>query len=70
MTGIQRAARRLIKQHGSLRKAANATGIKAPYLSRLKNGIQGNPGDDILRKLGITRRVSYRQIETESEGLL
>lgn len=61
MTGIQRAAAKLIKQHGGLRKAAQASGIKAPYLSRLKNGIQSNPGDEILGKLGITRHVSYRR---------
>jgi hypothetical protein len=60
MTGIQRAAHKLIKQHGGLRKAALAVGIKAPYLSRLKNGIQTNPGDEILSKLGISRHVSYR----------
>jgi hypothetical protein len=60
MTGIQRAAHKLIKQHGGLRKAAVASGIKAPYLSRLKNGIQANPGDAILAKLGISRHVTYR----------
>jgi len=63
MTGIQRAAHKLIREHGGLRKAASATGIKAPYLSRLKNGIQTNPGDEILAKLGITRHVTYRVAE-------
>jgi Helix-turn-helix len=63
MTGIQRAAHKLIREHGGLRRAAAATGIKAPYLSRLKNGIQTNPGEEILAKLGITRHVSYRDAE-------
>lgn len=60
MTGIQKAAQRLIKRHGGLRKASKAVGIKAPYLSRLRNGIQTNPGDEILAKLGISRHVTYR----------
>jgi hypothetical protein len=60
MTLIQRAAERLVKRHGGLRKASAAIGIKAPYLSRLKNGIQTNPGDEILAKLGIRRHVTYR----------
>jgi hypothetical protein len=67
MTGIQRAAAKLIKQHGGLRKASAAIGIDAPYLSRLRNGIKRNPSDEILRKLGIARQVSYRAIDTVSE---
>jgi hypothetical protein len=64
MTPIQRAAERLIKRYGGLRKASAAVGIKAPYLSRLKNGIQDNPGDEILAKLGIERRVTYCKAES------
>jgi hypothetical protein len=63
MTGLQRAAAKLIKQHQGLRKAALASGIKAPYLSRLRNGIKTNPGPEILRKLGVKRRVSYGRID-------
>lgn len=67
MTEIQRAAEKLIKVHGGLRKCALAIGMKAPYLSRLRNGIQSNPGDSILTKLGITRHVSYRKANGHSK---
>ena len=62
MNEIQLAAERLIKQHGGLRKAGRAVGIKAPYLSRLHRGEQSNPGSSILRKLGLTREVSYSAV--------
>jgi hypothetical protein len=60
MTEIQRAAAKLITRHGGLRKASRVTGIQASYLCRLRNGKQSNPGDRVLRQLGITRHVSYR----------
>ena len=63
MTEIQRAVAKLVKQHGGLRKAAEASGIKAPYLSRLHRGKQSNPRNAILRKLGLERLdARYRAI--------
>lgn len=56
-----RAVERLVKTHGGLRKAARATGIQAPYLCRLRSGAKDNPSDEILSKLGIERRVTYRK---------
>jgi hypothetical protein len=62
MNAIQIAAARLIKQHGGLRKAGRAIGIKAPYLSRLHRGEQSNPGPSILRKLGLSARVIFEPL--------
>ena len=60
MTKIQRAAERLIKQHGSLRKAQAATGINYAYLQRLAKGERVNPTESVLAVLGIQKRVIYR----------
>lgn len=57
---IQRIIERLVKQHGGLRKAALAVGINAPYLCRLRYGKRSNPSDQVLKKLGMERRVTYR----------
>jgi hypothetical protein len=67
MNDIQMAAEKLIKQHGGLRKAGRAVGIKAPYLSRLYRGLQDNPSSAILRKLGLTRQVSYEPLKGKSK---
>jgi len=61
MSEIQKVIDRLVAQHGGLRKAGRAIGIKAPYLSRLWRGEQSNPGPSILRKLGLIRTVGYKQ---------
>ena len=49
----------LAKQHGSLRAAARVLEIDHGYLSRLQNGVKTEPSDDVLRKLGVKRVVSY-----------
>jgi transcriptional regulator with XRE-family HTH domain len=61
MTEIQRAVDRLVKKHGGLNAAARATGIDPPYLSRLRHGEKANPSENVLRRLGIEKRVTYRQ---------
>lgn len=59
MPQIQRIIERLVKQHGGLRRAAEAVGINAPYLCRLRYGERKNPSERVLKKLGIKRVVSY-----------
>jgi hypothetical protein len=59
MTKIQEAAERLIRKHGSLRKAEAATGINYAYLQRLAKGTKVRPTDLVLEILGIEQRVSY-----------
>lgn len=62
-TPVIKAAARLIKQHGSIRKAAEAIGIDYVYLHRLHTGEKTNPSDEVLRLLGLERVVTYRQIK-------
>lgn len=60
MTKLQRTVEALLKRHGSLRKAQAATGINYAYLQRLHKGDKVNPSAQILAKLGIEKRVTYR----------
>lgn len=55
---IRRRIRVLIKKFGNCRKAALRLGLTPKYLAALKIGDRINPGDAILRKLGL-RRVTY-----------
>lgn len=48
----------LQKEYGTLRKAAKALNISAPYLSRLRTKTSENPSPEILNKLGL-RKVTY-----------
>lgn len=56
----------LAKLHGGLRKAATACDIDVGYFSRLKSGDKNNPTDETLRKLGLTRVITYKP--TSQEG--
>jgi transcriptional regulator with XRE-family HTH domain len=49
----------LIERHGSLRAAARVLGVDHAYLSRLSTGENHNPSDDLLRKLGLRRLITY-----------
>lgn len=60
MTKLQATVDALIKRHGSLRKAGTATGINYAYLQRLHKGIKANPRPEVLAKLGLEKRSSYR----------
>ena len=44
---------------GSLREAASVLEIDAGYLSRLRSGEKSEPSDDVLKKLGLRRKLSY-----------
>lgn len=50
---IQRRAKAIVKQYGSYRKAAAATGIGYAYLFKLANGDKKNPTHNTMRKLGL-----------------
>lgn len=63
MTKLQRIAARLIDQHKGLRRAARAVGIDHAYLYRLRHGLLTDPGDEILAKLGIRRKVTYLEMD-------
>lgn len=51
----------LIAQHGSLRAAARVLDFDAGYLSRLHSGESFNPGETILRRLGLREITTYER---------
>lgn len=55
---IKRTVKALIKKFGNCRRAALRLGINPKYMYALRDGYKTNPGDAILRKLGL-RRVTY-----------
>ncbi len=55
---IKRKAKALVKKFGNARRAALHIGINPTYMYQLVDGYRTNPGDVILRKLGL-RRVTY-----------
>lgn len=59
MTKIQEAVERLVKKHGSYRKAEAAIGINYAYLQRLATEARTEPSDEVLTILGLERRITY-----------
>ena len=55
---IRRHVKALIRKWGNCRQAALHSGIDPKYMYSLNRGEKANPGDAILRKLGL-RRVTY-----------
>lgn len=55
---LRRRINDMAEHHGSLRKAARVLQIDHVYLWRLLNGQKDNPGNTLLRKLGIRRVVT------------
>lgn len=49
----------LVRQHGSLRTVARVTEIDTGYLSRLSSGEKSDPGERVLRRLGLVKRIVY-----------
>lgn len=52
----------LVEKYGSTREAAQALGVNHTYLCRLESGFKNNPSDEILRRLGLVRVVTYRKL--------
>jgi hypothetical protein len=59
MTKLQETAKRLVRKHGSLKKAEAATGINYQYLHRLGTGEKTNPSDEVLARMELERRIIY-----------
>jgi len=49
----------VIRRHGGLNRAAEATGVDRGYLSRLRSGQKRAPSPETLERLGLERRSSY-----------
>ncbi len=56
---LQERIQELIEQHGSLRAAARVLEVDPGYLSRLASGEKDDPGETLLRRMGLRRVVSY-----------
>ncbi len=55
---IRRTCRSLVKKFGNARQAAIRIGINPKYMYSMLDGSKSNPGDAILRKMGL-RRVTF-----------
>ena len=49
----------LITEHGGLRQAARHLKCDPSYLLRLYDGEKTNPGEAVLKKLGLKKVVTY-----------
>lgn len=61
MNDIQLAVKALVDHYGSYRSAADAIDLNYAYLWRLRKGEKTDPSDEVLRKLGLVREVTYRK---------
>ena len=53
----------LVDQHGSLRAAARVLECDAGYLSRLQSGEKSDPGDTLLRRMGLRQVTAFERIK-------
>lgn len=61
MNEIQLAVKALVDHYGSYRSAADAIDVNYAYLWRLGSGEKTEPSDDVLKKLGLVKQVTYRK---------
>ena len=59
---LQNRIYELSEQHGSMRAAARVLQVDHVYLWRLAWGEKDNPSDAMLRKLGLRRVVTYKEL--------
>lgn len=60
---LKHRVQELIAEHGTLRGAARALQIDPGYLSRIERGEKGAPSDEVLRKMGLCRVVTFERAE-------
>lgn len=60
MTLSERVAE-LVVQHGSLRAAARVLECDPGYLSRLATGEKNDPGEKLLRRMGLRQIITYER---------
>lgn len=59
MNEIQAAVGSLLKHYGSYRGVEAAIGVNYAYLWRLHKGEKTDPSDEVLKKLGLVKRITY-----------
>jgi len=59
----------LVPQHGSLRAVARVLDVDPGYLSRLKSGDKGDPGEALLRRMKLRRVVWYEPRRSATSGV-
>lgn len=59
---IRRKIRALVKKFGNAHQAARRVGINPKYFYALRAGEKVNPGDAILRKLGLRRVMHIEEL--------
>ena len=58
---LQECVEALVAKHGSVRAAARVLEVDHAYLYRLRTGEKRDPGETLLRRLGLRRVVSYER---------
>lgn len=58
-TLLQARMRELVDRIGSVSDTGKLLGVNKGYISRLRSGAQTNPNDAILKRLKLTRLISY-----------
>lgn len=64
MSVMRERIQELAAQHGSIRAAARALQVDAAYLVRLRDGEKNNPGEALLRRMGLRRVVTVSYVRT------
>jgi hypothetical protein len=58
---LRKRVAQLVKQHGSVRKAARVLEMDSAYLYRIGSGEMTNPSDYILKRMGLKRSVIFEE---------
>ncbi len=65
MTLLQQRVQELVLQHGSVRAAGRVLEVDSAYLYRLGNGEKTDPGEKLLRRMGLRRIVTYERLKEQ-----
>jgi len=59
---LEAAVLAVVKKHGGVRAAAEATGVDKSFISRLMNGKKVNPSEATLTRLGLRAVPRYERL--------
>ena len=66
---LEQRVRELAGVHNGYRQLGGVLGYDHAYLYRLGRGERTEPGDELLKKLGLRRVVSFERIEPRNVGV-